>query len=70
MKMEQSINFAKYQPKDDNTKYLRLVWGGPIGHFGLIIGAAREDVRLDEFTISEYRLPINQKSFVWHDLKR
>ena len=52
-------------------KYARLVWGGGmIGFYGLTIGAASDEIPLNDFCMSEYRLGLASNAFVWGELKK
>jgi len=56
---------------DENGKpKVRLTWGGPFAHWGVVIGM--EDMEIPESDFSrygEYRLPLQPGAYVWHELQ-
>jgi hypothetical protein len=55
----------------DQKRYVRLVWGSAMtGRCGLIVGANEKEIPLNDFYASEYRVKLNQNSFVWYGLDR
>lgn len=56
---------------DDNRKpKVSLTWGGPFGHWGVVIGM--EDMEIPQSDLSrygEYRLPLEPGVYVWNELQ-
>ncbi len=59
-----------YATVKDNNRYIRLFWGGPFGHYGMIVGVNIDDILLNDYFSNEYRIPLEKNAFVWHELKR
>ncbi|HCO93971.1 MAG TPA: hypothetical protein DIU00_08480 [Phycisphaerales bacterium] len=63
-------NYVKLVLDENGNPKVSLTWGGPFGHWGVVIGM--EDMEIPPSDLSrygEYRLPLEPGVYVWNELQ-
>jgi len=56
--------------KNDVRTYVRIWLGSPlIGDWGIVVGVGPEEIPLNDYFTSEYRLELSRDAFVWYRIK-
>lgn len=76
--LDKKIHYVRFYKKD-GERYLRITWGGPYGHWGVVIGPEDMDIpatvkpHLSEdsgvLQYGEYRVKLEDGVYVWHEIQ-
>ena len=67
----EDIDYVLLKKSKNDRIYVRIMCGGTwAGFYGLVVGVCAEEIPLNDFNESEYRLELAPNAFVWRRLKR
>jgi hypothetical protein len=65
-----SPQYTFIEKSDNDEIQVRITWGWPVSHWGLIVGPATMNIPESDFRrYGEYRIKLEQGAYVWHEIK-
>jgi hypothetical protein len=65
-----SPQYTFIEMSDNNETQVRMIWGGPFGHWGMVVGPVTMEIPESDFDRGgEYRLKTAQGAYVWHEIR-